>query len=42
VALQRRHITDAKCVRISADYKEIAKMLGGLIKHLEREDRKHR
>lgn len=42
VAMQRRHISEAECVRISADYKEIAKMLAGLIKHLEREDRKHR
>jgi hypothetical protein len=40
--MQRRHITEAECVRISGDYKEIAKMLGGLIKHLEKENRKHR
>ena len=42
LAVQRKHITDAECVRISSDFKEIARMLGGLIKHLEREDRKHR
>ncbi len=42
LAAQRHHITDAECVRISADFKEIARMLGGLIKHLERDDRRHR
>jgi four helix bundle protein len=42
VAVQPNHITDAECVRISNLYEEIAKMLTGLIRHLETEDRKHR
>jgi len=42
VAVQRHHITEAECVRISNIYEEIAKMLTGLIRHLETEDRKHR
>ena len=42
VAWQRRIITDAERSAISNSFEEIAKMLTGLIKHLEREDRKHR
>jgi four helix bundle protein len=42
VACQRRHITEDERIRISHKYEEIAKMLTGLIAHLEREDRKHR
>ena len=42
VAVQRKHISEAERTRISNQYEEIAKMLTGLIKHLEAEDRKHR
>jgi four helix bundle protein len=42
VARQRRIISEREQAVISAQYEEIAKMLTGLIKHLEREDRKHR
>lgn len=42
VACQRRHIVDIERLRIDAIYEEIAKMLSGLIAHLEAEDRKHR
>ena len=42
VAVQRSHITEAEQVRICNMYEEIAKMLTGLIRHLETEDRKHR
>jgi four helix bundle protein len=42
VAVQRSHITKAEQVRICNMYEEIAKMLTGLIRHLETEDRKHR
>jgi len=42
VAVQRNHIAETERVRISSMYEEIAKMLTGLIEHLETEDRKHR
>jgi four helix bundle protein len=42
VARDRNHITEPERVRISDQYEEIAKMLTGLIRHLETEDRKHR
>ncbi len=42
VACQRRVITESQQTAISSKYEEIAKMLTGLIRHLEREDRKHR
>jgi four helix bundle protein len=42
IAVQRRHVTEAERVKISDRYEEIAKMLTGLIAHLETEDRKHR
>jgi len=42
LAVQRRAINDEERLRISNRYEEIAKMLTGLIRHLEREDRKHR
>jgi four helix bundle protein len=42
VARQRRHVTESERVAISEKYEEIAKMLTGLIRHLEAEDRKHR
>jgi len=42
VAVQRNHITESERVRISNMYEEIAKMLTGLIRHLETEDRKRR
>jgi SAM-dependent methyltransferase len=36
------YITEAECVTQSTPYEEIAKMLTGLIRHLEREDRPRR
>ena len=42
VALQRKHVTTTECPLLCERYDEIAKMLSGLIEHLEREDRKHR
>jgi four helix bundle protein len=42
VAVKRNHITESERVPISNMYEEIAKMLTGLIRHLETEDRKHR
>jgi four helix bundle protein len=42
VAQQRRLIAESDRLKVSARYEEIAKMLAGLIRHLEREDRKHR
>jgi hypothetical protein len=42
VACQRRHIVESERLRIDPLYEEIAKMLTGLIAHLEAEDRKHR
>src|SRR6266536_2800687 len=42
VARDRKYITEEERVRLDASYEEIAKMLSGLIGHLEREDRKHR
>jgi four helix bundle protein len=42
VACDRRHVDDTERIRISAQFEEIAKMLTGLIRHLETEDRKHR
>jgi four helix bundle protein len=42
VAQQRGHITDRERVRMNDVYEEVAKMLTGLIAHLEKEDRKHR
>ena len=42
VALDRRHIDETERIRITAQYEEVAKMLTGLIRHLETEDRKHR
>jgi four helix bundle protein len=42
VAADRRHITSSERDRIAAKFEEVAKMLTGLIDHLEREDRKHR
>ncbi len=42
VAWQRRIVSETDRDAISGKYEEIAKMLTGLIKHLEREDRKQR
>jgi len=42
VALGRRYISATEQTRVCGIYEEIAKMLTGLIRHLEREDRKHR
>jgi len=42
VARDRQHITESERVELSDRYEEIARMLTGLIAHLEAEDRKHR
>ena len=42
VSVQRRHISEQERVQLDVRYEEIAKMLTGLIAHLEAEDRKHR
>ena len=42
IALTRSHVTPADVERISRRYNEIEKMLTGLIKHLNRDDRKQR
>jgi len=42
VARDRLHITEAERVHVSEQLEEVAKMLTGLIDHLEAEDRKHR
>lgn len=42
VAKDRRHILDTERLHLSGKYEEIAKMLTGLIDHLETEDRKDR
>jgi four helix bundle protein len=41
-AQNRRHITAAERILLTAKWEEIAKMTTGLIRHLEAEDRKHR
>jgi len=40
--VNRNHITESERIPISNIYEEIAKMLTGLIRHLETEDRKRR
>lgn len=42
IAAKRQHITDAEREGISNKYEEVAKMLTGLIRHPEADDRKHR
>jgi four helix bundle protein len=42
VARDRRYIAESEREKLSDKYEEIAKMLTGLIAHLEKEDRKHR
>jgi four helix bundle protein len=42
VAAQRRFVTESERVSVSNKYEEIAKMLRGLIRHLEAENRQHR
>jgi four helix bundle protein len=42
IAKGRRHITEAEKLMHSEMYDEIARMLTGLIRHLEREDRTQR
>ena len=42
VACTRQHLLETERCNVDAKYEEIAKMLTGLIRHLEREDRKHR
>jgi four helix bundle protein len=42
IARDRKHIAEAERLGLHARYEEIARMLTGLIEHLETEDRKHR
>jgi four helix bundle protein len=42
VGVHRRHLTERERAALDAKYEEVAKMLTGLIAHLEAEDRKHR
>lgn len=42
VAKGRDHITDTELLAFCERYNEIEKMLTGLIRHLERENRRHR
>jgi len=42
VALGRDHVTSVDLERICKQYNEIERMLTGLIKHLNRDDRKRR
>jgi four helix bundle protein len=42
IARDRHHITEEERVRISDEYEEVARMLTGLIRHLEAENRKRR
>jgi hypothetical protein len=42
VALSRRYVSAAEAARLGGDYDEIRRMLGGLIEHLERDDRQNR
>jgi four helix bundle protein len=42
VARDRRHITEVERVGFDRRYDEVGKMLTGLIRHLERDDWKHR
>jgi four helix bundle protein len=42
VAERRAHLDRAECDHLCELYAEIARMLTGLIQHLEREDREHR
>jgi four helix bundle protein len=42
VARDRRHITEQERAVLTERYAEIGKMLTGVIRHLEKEDRKHR
>jgi four helix bundle protein len=42
IARQRAHITETERVPLNDRFEEIAKMLTGVIEHLETEDRKHR
>ena len=42
VARDRGYISELECIKFSAMFEEVAKMTTGLIRHLERDDRKHR
>ena len=42
IAADRARLTDADRGTLSTRFEELARMLTGLIRHLEREDRKHR
>jgi four helix bundle protein len=42
VAMGRKYLSKAECDPLSERYLEVARMLSGLITHLERENRQHR
>ena len=42
VAMGRKYLPKSECDPLAERYLEIARMLDGLIEHLEKEDRKHR
>ena len=42
IATKRGHATEAERVSLTITYEEIAKMLTGLIRHLQKEDRRDR
>ena len=42
VGVQRRHLSESERIATDVKFEEVAKMLTGLIAHLEAEDRKHR
>ena len=42
IAIDRARLTDQESATLAGRFEEVAKMLTGLIRHLEREDRKQR
>jgi len=42
VARDRHHINESERLELTSAYEEVARMATGLIRYLEREDRKHR
>ena len=42
IAVERKHLEASECENLCGSFVEIAKMLTGLIQHLEHENRQHR
>jgi four helix bundle protein len=42
LATGREHLTNHECHQVMCSYEEVERMLTGLIRHLERENRRHR